>query len=706
MKSTLCLAFFATASLAPLSAVADQAAPDANTVNTVVVTAQKRAEQLQDVPLSITAISGSQLAASNVTDIRDLVALTPALRMDQTGIFTQPTIRGVGSGTTGPGASANVATYVDGFYQPSEIGNDFDLSNVSQVEVLKGPQGTLFGRNATGGAILISTKDPSSKPNGDVNLSYRSFNDTRADVYLSTPITDTLSGNLALYGRKSDGFKTDLVTGDHDGFNHTLDLRGKLLWKPTDKLKFLLILQHTDIADPSPAAYNTYDHNSFANGIPGVVVANNYDNAAMPNSPKNTAAASAIYLKSTIDLDWATLTSYTGYRQEKDKEVSQLDRSSLAAFTAVWNQTEETFTQELNLSGKVDKLDWVVGGFYDHDRSGYPFFLFNGYNAGGAAYDTTDAAAGFADVTYQAAPNLYLTGGLRYSNESQDMVYEATGTRGSHTWESWNERLVARYEFSPRSNVYASYSNGFKSGVYNALSFVTTPVNPETIDAYEVGYKTAQSNWQFSSAAYYYSYKNLQFTAYHFDPVTNLTVSALENAAAATIYGAEAQGTYNFTPDFNIRLGAAWTHSRYDSFPGAGAYVPVVNPLTGALQGNSSNPLASATGKTLVRSPDFTLTAGANYTVPLSYGRLTFSGNVYFTTKIYFDPTDTVSQPDYATLDLKVTWTSPDNAWNASFIANNVTDTRYVTQVAEDVFGYGGVYAAPATYGVILSRKF
>jgi iron complex outermembrane receptor protein len=272
-----------------------------------------------------------------------------------------------------------------------------------------------------------------------------------------------------------------------------------------------------------------------------------------------------------------------------------------------------------------------------------------------------------------------------------------------------NERAVLRYEFAPNSNIYASYSNGFKSGAYNTLAFAPTPVNPESIDAYEVGIKTSQSNWRFEASAFYYDYSNLQFTAYKFVTINGLpqTISELENAAKATIYGGDAEATYNITPEFNVRLGGAWTHARYDSFPGAIEYVPntlVVNGQT-VLIGNHQI-AADASGKTLIRAPEFTATLGANYTTALPYGSLTFSGNLYFSTRVYFDPNDTTSQPDYATLDLKLTWALPGDRWRISVFGDNVTDTKYVTQVAEDVFGYGAVYGTPAVVGIGVDTKF
>ncbi len=725
MKKQFCVLLLATAAAAPMMARAQAArptaasAPAAEAVGAeIVVTAQKRAERLQDVPVAITALSAGQLAASNVTDLRQLVTVTPALRMDQTGIFTQPTIRGVGSAVTGPGANSNVATYVDGFYQPSQAGNDFDLSNVTQVEVLKGPQGTLFGRNATGGAILVTTKDPGFTASGDAAVSYRSFNDVRGQLYVQTPLGDKLAANLAVYERSSDGFKTDAVTGQHSAPVRTTDIRGKLLFEPTKDLKFVLTLQHANISDPIGAAYSAWRGNSIGNEIPGAVVTTARAKTSFNDQPKNQIQSDAVYLKSQYQMSWATLTSYTGYHKEKDKEVSDLDVSNAPVFSAFWNQKQDTFTQEFNLgsSGK-GPLDWVVGAFYDHDKSGYPHFFFNTADVGGAQWVQTNAYAGFADATYQIVHNLYLTAGVRYSDEKQTFSYDSPlapfvtpGTpavaRYAHTWTSVNERAVLRYKFSDDSNVYASYSNGFKSGAYNSLSWAPTPVNPETIDAYEVGFKTAQHGWRFDASAYYYDYKNLQFTAYQFLP-NGTSVIELENAAKATIYGADAQLTYNFTRDFDIHLGGAWTHGRYDSFPGAATYTPNSAVIGGTtfLVGNTET-VTDAKGKTLVRAPDFTASIGADYKTDLPYGRLVLAGNVYFSSKVFFDPVNSLSQPGYATLDLKATWVLPNDKWSVSVFGQNVTDTKYVTQLAPSGFGTGAIYGYPAVFGVEVGAKF
>jgi iron complex outermembrane receptor protein len=712
MKRNLIALAFATTAMAPLAAHAQAAspAPAVDTVQEIVVTAQKRSERLQDVPVTITALSGAALTTAGVADLRSLVTLTPALRMDQTGTFTQPTIRGVGTGVTGPGANSNVGIYVDGFYQPSQIGNNFDLGNVTQVEVLKGPQGTLFGRNATGGAILITTADPSlTTASGDVSVSYRSFDDRRVDALLSTPITNDLAANLSVYGRRSNGYKTDLVTGDYTAPNDTFDVRGKLLFEPTDQFKFVLTLQHSDVNDPSGAAYDTVGNNSIAYGIPGAVVSTSRFNTAMPSSPGNAVIANAVYLKGQYSMDWATLTSYTGYRTETDKEQSQLDRTSLDAFTATWRQSERTFTEEVNLnSAKSGPLTWVTGIFYYNDKSGYPYFLFNGADGGGSEYIETQAYAPYADVTYEILRDLYLTGGVRYSNEKQTFTSSFIGVN-SHTWTSVNERAVLRYEFASNTNVYASYSNGFKSGVYNTLPPANTPVNPENIDAYEVGFKTAQHNWTFNAAAYDYEYKNLQFTAYKFLVIGGVgaSVAELENVPSARIYGAESQFSYKFTPDFDVNFGGAWTHGRYINFPGPIQYVPIPVPgRPGFFEGNGQTAAVSADGKTMIRTPEFTANVGANYRYDLPYGRVTLSGNLYYTTTIYFDPTDTTSQPGYAILDLRATWTGPEGKTSFSVFGNNVTDTQYVTQIAEDAFGYGGVTGTPATVGVELRTKF
>jgi iron complex outermembrane recepter protein len=178
----------------------------------IVVTAQRREEKAKDVPITLTTITAEALGQGDVQQLSDIAKLTPALRFDNYGGFVQPTIRGVGTAVSASGAGSNVGIYVDGFYAPNPLSNDFQLLNVSSVTVLKGPQGTLFGRNSTGGAIQVTTSDPSAETRGIAEVSYGRFNSQKYQAYITTG-SDTIAFDLAALYRKGDGFVRNIVTG-------------------------------------------------------------------------------------------------------------------------------------------------------------------------------------------------------------------------------------------------------------------------------------------------------------------------------------------------------------------------------------------------------------------------------------------------------------------------------------------------------------
>ncbi|MGI4877829.1 MAG: TonB-dependent receptor, partial [Janthinobacterium lividum] len=280
-RSSTCVIALAAASVAV--SVRAQVAPSApapspavvaadDTSGEIVVTAQRRAQRLVDVPVSVTTLSGETLARAGVSGLLDLTKTAPGVVLDKNGAYLQPTIRGIGTNVTGPGADPNVAIYVDGVYQSSQTGNFFELANVEDVEILKGPQGTLFGRNATGGAILIKLLDPSFTTSGRANLSYGRFNEVAASGYVTTALSDKLAVDLSAYYRRSDGWIHDLRTGAEQNSQYSLDIRSKLLFKPTDTLKFILSYAHNDTSDPTGLAIAAAGGNSagrpFANSGP------------------------------------------------------------------------------------------------------------------------------------------------------------------------------------------------------------------------------------------------------------------------------------------------------------------------------------------------------------------------------------------------------------------------------------------------------
>ncbi|MFV0277833.1 MAG: TonB-dependent receptor [Parahaliea sp.] len=185
-----------------------------NALEEVVVTAQKRTQTIEDVPISISVVSGKRIEDANLNSANQLAELVPGLRIDAAGGFSQPTIRGVGSSISQVGASSIVATYVDGFYIASQLTTDAQLANLENVQVLTGPQGTLFGRNATGGAILIKTRDPAFETSGNIKLSYARFDSQRHQGYFTTGLSDSVAMNISGFYDESDGFLKNITDGD------------------------------------------------------------------------------------------------------------------------------------------------------------------------------------------------------------------------------------------------------------------------------------------------------------------------------------------------------------------------------------------------------------------------------------------------------------------------------------------------------------
>ncbi|HEX7872311.1 MAG TPA: TonB-dependent receptor [Sphingobium sp.] len=699
-----------------LSAPAYAQVADAD-ASDIVVTAQKRAERLEDVPIAITSIGGDTLAGSNVSVSSQLPQLVPSLRIDYSGAFAQPTIRGVGSATSGNGLAPNVATYIDGFYVPSALSNDFQLASVTNVSVLKGPQGTLFGRNATGGAIMVTTRDPSFTPTGQVSASYSRFNHYSINGYVSTGLTDTLAMDVAGIYEKGDGFVTNLVNGDKKwaGFEKWL-VRSKLLFEPTDNVKFTLTYQHNHMHDPNPQIGSLHQGLGVGALVPGTIVATRRGEVAESFKSDFFLDVDSLYLKSEFDLGFATLTSYSQYREQSTNQRADYDHSPTPIFDYSFFYQQRSISQEFNLTSPASRrFTWVVGAYYfnDNDRQsdflislqGGPFF--QGYQT----QQKTDSVALFADGTYQLGESLFLTAGVRYNSETRVARYltqsAAVGIPGSDrnraTFNSLTPRAVLRYEIAPRTNVYASYTRGFKSGAFNPSGQnVAQPVKPETIDAFEVGFKTASSMLRLNASAFYYSYRDLQIASY-----VNSS-SLLQNAANSRIWGGDIDAVYYATPHLQLKAAAAYTHATFSSFPNAPLYVQCLNFAACGAQGFGlfvPTP-DNSTGRTLPRAPRFTASIGAQYDMPIGASTLTFNADMYHTSKVWFDPVEQFGQDAYEIVNLRATYSFPGDKVQIAVFGTNILDKTYLNQVLPAALSIGQTYGEPASYGVSGTFKF
>lgn len=697
------MALVASEALAAATDADTNASTDQNGLQEIVVSAQKRIERQQDVPLSISVVSGDELAQRGVTDVASLPQTVPALRITYAGTFVQPTIRGVGSQVALPGLPQNIPTYVDGYYVPDPAADNFNLVDISSVSVLKGPQGTLFGYNSTGGAIQITTRDPQQETTGLARIGFESYDHVTTQVYGTTGLTDTLAVDTAASFDHSDGYVKNIYTHDAD-FSEYSDwyVRSKVKWTPVDGVSFVLAYSH--IFDDNPITQDVVARNreTVTIGIPGVLIPTDPKEVAISTPSYSRLISDSYTLTSKFNLGFADLTSYTGYRTDTEDQALDYDSTAPSVNGSAWDVPDKTTTQELDLTSKPGgRFNWVVGGFYLHAVDSYD------YNTNGnpvfTSKNSTDSWAVFADGTYQVMDNLYFTAGTRYTTDHPWVAFNLIPLKfaenGGTNFDNDSSRAVVRYQLTPDSNVYGSFTQGYKSGGLPASDFSLVPVEPEKIDAYEVGYKLATSAIRFNTAAYYYNYKDVQVTTYEFFS------STVANAAAAHIYGLDADLTLQVTKDFDFTLSGAYNHSRYASFPNASAWTQNLNPAS-PNYGVISQIGYDATGATVERAPTFSGSLSADYGFNLAGGRMVLFGNLFYTTKYYFDVAHQAPQDAYALLSLRATWTDPTKRYDLSLYGTNVTNTKYYLTSYIDPSSFRSVYGPPAMVGGSVTYHF
>lgn len=729
--------------LAPGAALA-QAVDAQTSVTEVIVTAQRRDERARDVPISITTVGVTQLQAANVIQLSDIPRLTPALRFDSSGTFSQPTIRGVGTAVTTSGGGPNVGIYVDGFYVANPESTAFDLTNVKSIQVLKGPQGTLFGRNTTGGAILVTTADPSTKSAGELKASYGRFNAQIYQGYGTVGLGDRVAFDLEGQLRKGDGYFRNVVDNDKNvGAYENWSIRAGLKAEVSDAVSVLLRYGHSETDDPTLQLTNAYVDRDGGSGMLSRVPAAAYGTnstanrqlvyfyapaltyATQPGQVAVDPAAPARFTNESdtyqgtvrADLGFADLTSYTQYRTDSAVNLGDLDATAINLFNIYLGIENRTFTQEFLVTSKPGSaLQWTSGLYYFRNRDTYiveAAFSPPPYSPFGGSSTTTYSYAGFVDLTYEISPKLFVTAGARYGrDEVKDAYFKIPVAQlqvqvPDYETRRFTPRVVLRYKPTDMSSVYASYSRGYKAGILNVGGQSLTPIKPEDIHALETGYKYDGERLSFDLAAYYYFYRNLQVSSFQSGQ------AIITNAAQSRIYGVEGSARYKLSDALDLNVGWAYTHARYRSFSEAPFYsycdptgaVPAL--VCGAIgPGSITQAVNDSSGYQMPRSPDFTGNLGVNYHTPLADGRLTVSGNLYYTSKFYFDSSKQFVQPGYEVLALRAQWVDPSERYTIAVFGDNLTNKRYRTQVLSNTLGIGSVWNSPTTWGVSFGAKF
>lgn len=705
----------------------------------IVVTAQRRTERSVDVPITVTSLGAEQLATANARDLVDISRVTPSLRFDASAGFIQPTIRGIGTAVVTSGGGSNVGIYLDGFYSPNPLAANTQLMNVESVQVLKGPQGTLFGRNTTGGAILIQTAEPSEELGGKMKLSYGRFNDILGQAYVTGGIAPGIAVDLEAMYRYGEGFQTNIVDGDdHVGQYNNSSIRAGLKVDLGASGSLLVRYTHAELDDPRPVNANTYVDPVIGIGTriapPGTYVTDP-DLVAKDQTGFLRSKSDTIQATLKFDLGFADFTSYSQYRREKADQSQDLDATAFPAFQIGIPVRNKTISQEILLNSKPGgPLQWTAGLFYFSNKDRYLTFFDafgisrdpDGPTRLGGSSTTTKSYAAFVDATYEVTPRFFVTAGARYAH---DKVVDANYVIGPATNQTpglvetipvpsiksdkVTPRFVLRYKPTDESSIYASYTQGYKAAVIdvggscqNAPDYICNDIEPEKVNAYEIGAKFDNRVVSLEAAGFYYDYKNLQVSSYLNDGRANIT-----NAASSEIYGLEGSVRVRVTPQFEVNAGASWTHARYKRFENAPVYVPFVCEATPPQQCPTiSFVIPSGTtlrNVTMQRVPEFTGNVGAVYRADFAGGELALSGNLYYTSKFYFGPSGIqFPQKGYEVLSARAQWTDPSDTFTFAIWGDNLTDKRYLTAVQYNSFGLGANWSAPVTYGAEIGFRF
>ena len=687
----------------------------ATEVGEVVVTAQRRAERLQDVPIAISTATAEEVEAMGITQTTDLTRITPGLVFTHNGNVAQPAIRGVSTKNSSPGDSPNVALYVDGVYISSQYSGFMDFNNIERIEVLKGPQGTLYGRNATGGAIIVVTKTPQDSFYAEGEIGYGSFNQVRGQLYLTGPLAWGITADFAAMYDRDDGWIEDILTGEKLWTKDNYGFRTKFKIEPTEALTLTLAADYSRHSTATGYAIVPLNGNTSAVRTVGAVFGRERGDVALSFVPYAKNMNKGASLTAEYDAGPFTVTSVTGARENKNSSLTDNDMSNINSAFLRFGGPTRTYTEELVATSNGDgPLQWLVGAFYIFDKAQRKFNIVNSGQTTKAT-QWTEAFAPYFELSYAFNDHISLIGGLRYNWEERRLLNAQRGIvrvdNVSHKWERTTYRLTGQYTVDPELNFYLTNSTGFKSGVYNTTATVQEPVDPEYIEAWQLGAKSTKGGIGLSAELFHYDYTNLQVLR-SLDPLTGS--SSLANAASAKVKGIEVSSFGRLTDNLRYTAGIAYLDAKYESFPLAEVLDPLTPAQCEALNaapnfppwpcGNRSTQ-RDVSGNQLIRAPEWSANASLMYERDLWGGIFDATGSIYYTSDFAHDVDNRIMQPSYTLLRAEAGWAPISESWRVSVWGDNLTDEEYFLNVNTSTTGDTSIYAAPRRFGVTLSFK-
>ena len=703
-------------------AVPQVAFSQSSALEEVIVTAERRAQDAQDVPIALTIIGGSEISPSGISSISDVALKTPNLTFTQFNIGEpQLFLRGLGTTIDSAGADPTVSVFIDDVYVGRSAGATSDLYDLERIEVLRGPQGTLYGRNVTGGAISIVTKRPSNEFEAKLGVTVGNYGLTVLRGLVDGPIGGNLAGNLSFSKRDRDGYAYSNRSGQELDDADNFSLRGKLLWDISDNTELLLGFDYSTDDNNGQCRNLTKldnpagDHNAGGVFVPVLQQIKADTNSEDPRTCAMTieqyAERDVFGLSARLQMEFTnglSLTSITAYRELEYswlQELGGLDSPpNLLSVEDNEGDDADQISQEFRLTKDGDRLFWVAGAYYfkeNVDRfANVPIFFGPGSPvAPGALLDrswlqsaTNTSMALFGQVVWSMTDALALTLGGRHTWDEKEMDNAYYSSPGNEVYnfkgleESWDEftpRVTVDWQVTDDHMLFATWSKGYKSGVFisqnTTAALAETPLEPEEATNMEIGAKTRWFD------------NRLQFNLVYFDLENeNQQLFRLENfTLVSENFGTESSG---IELDFIAALGKNLTLS--------GMYASLDAEIVGG----------QFAGNVAPRSPDYKYSVALNYNAALGNGAiLDFDASVSYSDNWYMEATNQgVSyMDDYSIVDASVRYTSSGGNWEVTLWGKNLSDELVTSHSIVSSFG-GSVelFAPPRTYGVTANYFF
>lgn len=711
--------------------------PSMAVLEEVIVTAQKKEESLQTVAIAVSAFSAETFNNAGMLKVEDLTRLTPGFSISiYNPVSPQPYIRGIGSNPSDAGSDASIGIFVDEVYAGRAGGYSADMFDIERVEVLRGPQGTLYGRNVPGGAINVISKRPTQELEGFIELTGGDYDLRGAKGAISGPFSDTVAGRLAFSTRKRDGHIDNVVTGNELGDEDNVSFRGRLDIDPgeTFSMQFIAEYSEDDLLGPAARNYEGLNSNLLLAGLGlGFLTpvepptSSDIDTVELAVDGFAEREMEGYSMKMEWELGAATLTSITGYRTSDYSFEDDLFGIAIPLFLNSAEESSDQISQEFRLSSSSEKLEWTAGLYYleeDVDRLEFwdlSYFdsIFGLDQAGLTAaigYDqknTTTSYAVFGQLTYSLTDRLDLTLGGRYSQDEKDFSLTTSGVEigfgfltpdpetgvaspfsasDDESWSNFTPKVALEYAATDELFFYGSFARGFKSGGYNGLATdslqASTPFDEEQADSYELGMKAdfMDNLVRLNAALYYTDYTDMQV---FFTSPSGLGI-VIDNAAEATIQGVELELFVSPIEGLDISATYAYLDTEVDEF----------------------NDKPEVAGNQLARSPENTASLSAQYIFRVSDGLdILMRADYSYQDSMFFNiENSTISAADdYDLVNVRFALQG-ESGWELALWGKNITDEEYRVHGFDASFGANlaaaTLYGNPEMWGISASYDF